>query len=220
MNIQHEADIPSTCNLMVMTMIHDQMDRPYLYVANKEGSLKIYYISSISAPQLVGTVHVNLLDTLDVMNLSQTGNYLYLALGNSFTNPEQGGMAIIDVSDPHTPVVMDFYVVPASASGGGIVKAEGDFAYLGAMKSGLVVLDISDKSDITFVSQFIPDISYPDSLNPNPDLYNARGMEVKNSVVYLCFDAGGLRIINCTDHANPVETQVFQSGNEREAASL
>ena len=37
-------------------------------------------------------------------------------------------------------------------------------------------------------------------------MFNARGMEVRNSIVYLCYDAGGLRIINCTDKNHPVET--------------
>lgn len=31
-------------------------------------------------------------------------------------------------------------------------------------------------------------------------------MEVKNSIVYLCYDAGGFRIINCTNKLAPVET--------------
>ena len=190
---------------MVMTMTHDQLGRPYLYVANKEAGLTIYDILTISSPTAVDTVPTSLYDTLDVMSLTQDGNYLYLAVGNHFTNPQQGGLAIVDVIDPTKPVLTDYYVVPASGSGAGIVKVEGNYAYLGAMKSGLVILDVSNKNAITFVSQFVPDINYPVS-SPNPDLYNVRGMAVKNSIVYLCYDAGGLRIINCTDKLNPVET--------------
>jgi hypothetical protein len=206
LNIIHHSDIASTSNQMTMTMMHDEAGRDYLYVANKEAGLKIYDIANITSPTLVATVATSLLGTLEVMNLSQSGNYLYLALGNTFTNPQQGGMAIIDVTTPSTPVVTDYYIVPGSASGCGIVKTEGNYAYVGVMKSGLVVLDISDKNNIQFVSQFVPDINYPPVINPNPDLYNARGMEVKNSIVYLCFDAGGFRIINCTNKALPTET--------------
>ncbi len=206
MNIQHVSDIASTCNFMVMTMMHDKLNRPYLYVANKEAGLKIYNISTISSPVLVATVPTSLYNNLDVMNLSQTGNFLYLALGNSFTNPQQGGMAIVDVANPLSPAVTDYYVVPNSNSGGGIVKTEGNYAYLGAMQSGLIILDVTNKNNISFVSQFIPDIHYPDATNPNPALYNARGMEIKNSIVYLCYDAGGLRIINCTNKTAPIET--------------
>ncbi len=209
--IHHQADITSTCNFMVMTMIHDTQDRPYLYVANKEAGLKIYDISTITSPSLVATTATSLYNSLDVMNLSQNGNYLYLALGNSFTNPQQGGMAIVDVTNPLSPIVTDSYVVPSSGSGGGIVKVEGNYAYLGAMQSGLIVLDITDKSNITFASQYIPDINYPDSNNPNAALYNARGMEVKNSIVYLCYDAGGIRIINCTNKLAPVQTGKYSN---------
>lgn len=206
LSITHQADIASTCPFITITMMHDELNRPYLYVANTTGGLTIYNISAIATPSLVATVPTSLFDTLNVMNVSQSGNYLYLALGNSFTNPQKGGMAIVDVTNPATPSVTDYYVVPSSASGGGIVKVEGNYAYLGAMKSGLVILDVTNKSNIQFVSQFIPDINYPPISNPNPNYYNARGMEVKNSIVYLCYDGGGIRIINCTNKSTPVQT--------------
>jgi hypothetical protein len=205
LNIQYQTDIVSTCNHVVMTMIHDELNRPYLYIANKEAGLTVYDISTLSLPTLVATVPVNSLDTLDVMNVSQRGNYLYLATGNSFTNPQKAGMAIVDVTNPIVPTVTDSYVVPGSGSGAGIVKVEGNYAYLGAMKSGLVILDVTNKNNITFVSRFIPDINYP-APNPNPNYYNARGLEVHNSIVYLCYDAGGLRIVNCANKSTPVET--------------
>jgi hypothetical protein len=206
MNIRHQADVASSCNQMVMTMIHDVSGRPFLYVANKEAGLKIYDISSISSVNLVKTIPTSAFDTLDVMNLSQEGNYVYLALGNSFTNPQKGGMAIVDISNPLAAFVTDYYVVPNSNSGGGIVKTEGNYAYFGAMKSGLVILDITNKNNIQFVSLFLPDINFPPIPNPNPNYYNARGMEVKNSIVYLCYDGGGIRIINCKNKNAPVET--------------
>jgi hypothetical protein len=191
---------------MVMTMLHDQMDRPFLYVANKEAGLTIYNISTITSPALVTSVPTTQFDTLEVMSLSQYGNYLYLALGNSFTNAQRGGMAIVDVTNPEVPFVTDYYILPGSESGGGIVKVENNYAYLGAMMSGLVILDVTNKNNIQFVKQFIPDIHYPPVFNPIPTYYNARGMEVRNSIIYLCYDAGGLRIIDCTDKLNPVET--------------
>ncbi len=205
LNLQWQSDIASTCNFMTMTMQHDDLNRAFLYVANKEAGLKIYDISSLSSPLLVATVPINLFDSLHVMNITQSGNFVYLALGNTFAT-QQAGMAIIDLTNPSQPVVTDYYVVPNSTSGGGIVKVEGNYAYLGAMKSGLVILDVSNKNNIQFVSQFVPAINYPPIVNPNPNLYNARGMEVKSSIVYLCYDGGGLRIINCTNKFSPVET--------------
>ena len=205
LNITHQADIASTCAFMTMTMMHDEQSRPYLYVANKEAGLKIYDISAVATPSLVATVPITAFNSLHVMNVSQSGNYLYLAIGNTFTNPQQGGMAIVDVTMPTVPVVTNYYLVAGSTSGAGIVKVEGNYAYLGAMQSGLYLLDVTNKSSIQFVSSFMPNINWPVN-NPNANLYNARGMQVKNSIVYLCFDAGGMRIINCTNKSAPRET--------------
>ncbi len=207
-DFKEQSNIPSFCGEIMMTMIHDQLNRPYLYIANKEAGLTIYDIEEPREPKFVADVPIQLFDSLHVMNLSQEGDFLYLALGNHFTNPQQGGMAIIDMHIPDQPSLLDFFIVPESNSGAGIVKVNGDYAYLGAMKSGLVILDVQDKSDIQLVSQFIPDINFPVA-DPNPDLYNARGMVVLNDIVYLCYDAGGLRIINCENKSKPRETGRF-----------
>lgn len=204
LNIQHRADIASTCTEMVMTMRQDVFDRPYLYVANKEAGLKIYDISSLSSPVAAASVPVSSLSNQHVMNVWQDGNYLYLALGNHFNNSQNPGLAIVDVTNPAQPVLTDVWTDAALFGGAGIVRTEGGYAYLGAMGNGLITLDIADKTDIKFVSRFMPDINYP-TANPDPDLYNARGMAVRNNLVYLCFDAGGLRIIDMADKQNPVE---------------
>ncbi|MCB0397829.1 MAG: T9SS type A sorting domain-containing protein [Flavobacteriales bacterium] len=208
MNLQLEADIPSDCGHLMVTMTHDTKDRPYLYVAHKESGVSIYDISAPQTPTLAANVPLTLLDSLQVMSLSQDGDYLYLATGTHFNDTEYSGMAIIDVSDPTNPVVTDLWHHPTGTGGSGIVRVEGDIAYLGAMKNGLVLLDVSNKDSIAFLSEIIPDINWPVN-NPNADLYNARGMEVINGIVYLCYDAGGVRVINCTDPKAPVETGRF-----------
>ena len=203
-NIQFVADISSVCSSMTMTMLHDQLGRPYLYIANKEGGLKIMDISDVQQPAQVTNVPLSELGNLDVMNLTQSGNYLYLALGNFFSNNQLSGMAVVDVSDPKMPAVTDVWDSEDLFGGAAIVEIEGDYAYLGAMENGLFVLDVSDKSNVVFLSQFVPDITFPDP-NPDPNKYNARGMAVKNDLVYLCYDAGGLRIIDVSDKSMPVE---------------
>lgn len=201
---QHVADIPSTCGEMTMTMLHDQMGRNYLYVANKMGGLKIWNTAMPEMPAQAATVSFESLNELDVISLSQEGAYLYLALGNIFNDDQLSGMAIIDVNDPQNPVVADVWDSDNLFGGAGIVKVDGDYAYLGAMGNGLMVLDVSNKSNIVFLSQFVPDINFPDP-NPDPLKYNARGMAVNDDLVYLCYDAGGLRIIDVSDKTNPVE---------------
>ncbi|MDP4220174.1 MAG: T9SS type A sorting domain-containing protein [Bacteroidota bacterium] len=204
LNIQLRSEIPSSCTEMTMTMRQDNIGRPYLYVAQKEGGLKIYDISAPSSPQLVQGIPITALDSLHVMNVSQNGNYLYLALGNSFSKSQNPGMAIIDITDPVHPLVTDVYKYPVPSGGASIVKADGNYAYLGAMTNGLVILDISDKHKIKFVSKFLPDRNFP-TAKPDTAKYNARGMEVRDGFVYLCFDAGGFRIIDISNKLEPHE---------------
>lgn len=200
-----QSQIAADCKAITMTMLHDQQEKPFLYVANKEAGLKVYNISNISRPSLAVTISIKQFASLHVMNLTQQGNYLYLALGNHFNNKQQAGMAIVDVSDPAAAAFVSYWALPNSSGGSGIIKVQDNYAYLGAMGNGLVILDITDKKKIKFVSQFIPDIRFPDP-KPKKSLYNARGMEVKGDIVYLCYDAGGLRVINTSDKTKPVET--------------
>lgn len=209
-NISKISEIESTCSVLPLSMIHDANGLNYLYVANKEAGLRIYDISTPSNPVYIKNIPTSAMGNLEAMNLYQSGNYVYLALGNHFNTSQNAGIAIVDVSLPTNAVLKDYWEMPSTGGGSGIVKTEGNYAYLGAMKNGLIVLDISDKSDIKFVSQFVPDINYP-TASPNPNLYNARGMEVKNNIVYLCYDAGGVRLINVNDKKYPKETGRFSN---------
>lgn len=204
-SITQQSQITAACTAIPLTMQHDQQGLPYLYVANKEAGLKVYNIIDIKKPKLVATVSNRAFASLHVMNLTQDGSYLYLAIGNHFNNKQASGMAIVDITDPVKPVFISYWTLPKSSGGSGIVKVQGSYAYLGAMGNGLIILDITDKKKIKFVSQFIPDINYPDP-KPKKSLYNARGMQVIDDLVYLCYDAGGLRIINTKDKTKPVET--------------
>lgn len=213
LNIQWQADLNGhTCGAFppsTMTMMHDDLNRPYLYIANKEDGLKVYDISTVATPSLVATIPINLYDSMEVMNLCQSGNYIYLAVGNHFDTLAKQGIAIVDVTTPTSPTVTDYWQSPTGKGGAGAVAVEGNYAYLCAMGKGLIILDVSNKSSIQFVSQFIPNINYPPVANPDPKKINARGLEVKNNIVYLCCDAGGIRIINCTNKNMPIETGRF-----------
>ncbi|HMT27859.1 MAG TPA: T9SS type A sorting domain-containing protein [Bacteroidia bacterium] len=210
LNLQFKADIVSACSTNTMSMMHDINGLPYLYVANKEAGLTIFNISDPSSPQLIATVPVSMFGNHDVMNVSQQGDFLYLAIGNHFSfllvPPDSSGMAIVDVSTPSQPFVTDYWIFNGPVAGSAIAVADGDFAYLGAMTNGLIILNIADKTQIALEAQFLPDINFPDPNPVNQAKYNARGLVVKNDVVYLCFDAGGIRIVNVADKSNPVET--------------
>lgn len=202
--IEDRFSLSSTCNEMYLTSKADVLGRPYLYVAAKEGGLKIFSLNGNINP--VATMATGSYGSLHVMNLSQSGNYLYLALGNHFGTAQQSpGMAIIDVSNPENPSFKSFWSDNSKTGGSGIVETSGNYAYLGAMGNGLIILDITNKSLPVVRSIYQPSILYPDP-NPDPKKYNARGMDIINDLVYLCYDAGGLRIINVSDKMQPVET--------------
>lgn len=93
---------------MFLTSRHDNLNRPYLYVAAKEGGLKIFDVSG--TPLLVKTIAITNFSSLHVMNISQNGNYLYLALGNHFgTAVQSPGFAIIDIANPANSVVKSYW---------------------------------------------------------------------------------------------------------------
>ena len=187
--VQEVADTPSICNEMTMTMLHDQLDRPFLYIANKEAGLKIMDISNLSLIAEAASIPVTDLNGLEVMSLTQSGEYIYLALGNHFVNPQLSGMAVIGVADPTDPVLLSVWDSSDLLGGAGIVVVEGNTAYLGAMGNGLMIFDVTDKNNIILLSQFVPDILYPDP-NPDPAKFNARGMAVKNGIVLFMLRCG------------------------------
>ncbi len=112
----------------------------------------------------------------------------------------------MNVSDPANPSVLDVWDTGVIVQGSGGVTVEGDYAYLCAMKQGMIILNISNPNSIQFISEIEPDKNFP---LPNPDAVHeprARGVAIRNNVAFLCYDAGGLRVINIADKAHPVET--------------
>lgn len=210
LNLREVGDIQSNCNEITMTMVPDANDRPFLYVASKEGGLKVFDVSDPTEANLVSRIETSNFNNLHVMNVSQTENYLYIAIGSHFTDAQEGGMAIVDVESPQLPKITDVYYIEGSDSGAGIVKVEDNVAYLGGMKSGMILLDVSDKSNIKKLSSFVPDNNFPVN-SPNANLYNARGLAIRDKIVYLCYDAGGLRIIDCSNPSEPVEIGRFSN---------
>lgn len=201
LTIEHLYDIPVTDDAITMTMRQDNLERPFLYVAAKDGGLLIYDISGTPTP--VRTIPAGDLDSLHVMSLSQSGQRLFLALGDHW-GEENPGLAIIDISDPRQAALLGLWHDGAVLGGAGGVEVVDGIAYLGAMKNGLYILDIATPSSIRQVAKFVPDIRYPDP-NPDPPKFNARGMAVRDGIVYLCYDAGGLRLVDVHNPSQPVE---------------
>lgn len=185
-----------------LTLDADITGKPFLYAASNDLGLKIYNLNGT----LSSTLDTNIL-AMKVMSFTQYGHLLYMAIGSSWTD-DPPGLAIVDVSNPLAPIVKDIWIHPPvpNRRGAGIVKVEGNYAYVGGMGLGLIILNISDPTNITYVSEYAFDLNYPKPNPTNPTMYNARGMEVRNGIAYVCFDCGGLRIVNCTNPLAPFET--------------
>lgn len=193
-----------------LTPLIDRLERPYLYVASNELGLRIYETDPV----------LNLATSLDTVqlgskasSLDQSGNLLILGLGDIFRDTAGPlKVASIDVTNPLNPIILDTWIdpnpTPNRVSGVGVVRIVGDLVYLGGMGEGLVILDISDPNNLSFVSKLYPSIAFP---HPNNavEKVNARGMAIRDSLVFLSYDAGGVRVINCADPFNPVQIMEF-----------
>jgi len=177
----------------------DRLDRPFLYLSSKNAGLKIFDISNLSNPIEVSTIPTNSLGNLDVIQIIQEGSDLYLTLGDIWNTNQASGLAIIDVKNPLQPKVLDYYMHPGSSGGAGSVFVQNGFAYLAAMRNGLIILDVQDKSHIVFKSQVKFSNAFPHKDSTNVAAYNARGIWVKDSIAYICYDRGGLRLVDISD---------------------
>jgi hypothetical protein len=182
------------------TPLIDRLGRPYVYLATKELGLVTFNISNTMNPVPVDTQTVASLGGLKVTGVAQDNYYLLVSLGD-FENTTNAGLAIFDVSNPVTPILLDRWDSAAFNNGTSTVIWQGNYAYLGAMTKGVLILDISDKHNIHFVSQIIPDTTFGNQTF----VYHSRGLYLSGDTLLVADDNGGLRIMNVSDKYNPVE---------------
>lgn len=182
------------------TPLIDRLGRPYVYLATKELGLVTFDISNTLNPVPVDTQTVVSLGNLKVTGVAQDSNYLLVSLGD-FMGTTNASLAIFDVSNPVNPVLLDRWDSAAFNNGTATVIFQENFAYLGAMSAGVIILDISNKLDIQFVSQLIPDTTFGNHNNE----YSSRGLFISGDTLLVANDNGGLRVIDVTNKQNPVE---------------
>lgn len=198
---EHLYDIPFTGQGMPMSMIHDAT-RPFLYVAANEGGLRIYDVRD--SPRLVRTISVAELASLHVMSLSQVGTQIYLALGNHWGKRGSAGLAVIDASNPVKASVAGVWKDTEVGGAGGAVVVNGRMAYLAAMGKGLIVLDVGKPSALRVTARLQPEMAFPD-VRPDHGKINARGLALRKNLLFLCYDAGGVRVLDVADPKKPTE---------------
>ena len=183
------------------TPLIDRLGRPYVYLATKELGLVTFDVSNTMNPVPVDSQTVVSLGNLKVTGLVQDSIYLLVSLGDFQGGGQTAGLAIFDVSNPVNPVLLDRWDSTAFNTGVATVIRQGNYAFLGAMSAGVVILNVSNKQDIQFVSRIIPDTTFGNQTH----VYHSRGLFINGDTLLVANDNGGLRAIDVTDKQNPVE---------------
>lgn len=180
----------------------------YLYAANMEHGLEIYDISQQGVITPVINLPVSTFNNLDVSTIEQRGNALFVGIGDfQITSNTSSGLAILDISNPLNPILKDLWDSTYFSKGVSHLLVDGDYAYLSTMKDGIFIINVADENNIFFVSYLQLDLNYPAPSSPNA--HNARGLKIRNDSLYVCFDRGGIRLIDVTDKSNPVEVYKY-----------
>ena len=187
---------------------HEQGE-PYIYAACRDLGVVPFDITDVANPLPIDTVALFALNGFKPTNLSQHGNYLYVATGGFDGFAQNAGLTILDIGDPTHPVIKDLWDSIAFNQGAAIVITDGDYAYLGGMEEGVIILDVKDKTHIKYVSSILPDPNFPEV----PGLFsvpNARGLAFYGEdKLLVANDAGGLRVIDISNKLIPVEIEKY-----------
>lgn len=182
-------------------IVTDVLARPYLHVAMKNGGLLILDSAHKPGPKVVAKIGLEQFANLHVMNLTQRGVYLYLALGDFFDARAgaPAGLAVVDVKNPRQPKVLAVWKSTETLRGSAVVVVAGNYAYLGAMSEGVMIFNVSKPDKIERVSTYQPEIHFPRKDPSKVHHPNARGLAIQGNLLYVAYDAGGLRILDVTD---------------------
>lgn len=189
-----------------LTLTVDQSGRPYLYVAQKSGGVLILQEQANKAPVEIATIPIKELGAMHATHCIHRGRYLYVGLGEFFGQKRHAGLAVIDISHPAKPKVISTWKSPDPIQGVSTILIHEKHAYLCAMSAGLITLDISRPNQIRHLSTFQPDIHFPRKNPSRVNHPNARGGAIKGKLLYLAYDAGGIRVIDISTPSKPRET--------------
>ncbi len=179
----------------------------YLYSANMEFGLGIYQYPSPGTLNNVISLPISTFNNLDVSTVEIRGNSLFAGIGDYHDNNNTAsGLAILDISNPAVPVIKDIWDSTAIPHGVNHIVIDGNYAYLSTMEDGIFILNIADENNIYFEGALGLDLSWP---SPSGTAHNARGMMIRNDSLYVCFDRGGLRVIDVTNKNAPSEVYKY-----------
>ena len=148
------------------------------YIVSISDGMYIYDVSNVNNPTLLSTWSYDNTE-LGYYTIFIASGYAYLINDLGFT--------IIDISSPSTPIFVGNYSCMGSLVD---IFIDGDYAYLCEIGIGLLIVDISDKSNPSQVSQ--SSTLFPFSVYK------------KGNTAYIADPIEGLVTINVTDKTNPV----------------
>ena len=202
-------------NFTPMAVVHDQQQRPFIYVAGKEGGLIIFDASDMENLEIQGRFPTSSFLKMQVMDITQEDNFLYLALGNASGFKETPGLGVVDVSDPTKPQLISVWVHNKKGKGAAAIKVKGKYAYLAAMSEGILILDISDARKISLVKKFVPYIHFPQKDPRKSRWPMAKNLAIKDNLLFLCYEAGGLRILDISNPNEPKELSNYINSDKK-----
>ncbi len=169
--------------------IDEQHQRLYVAGSNTEYNGLIVYDISGGTPQLITSVQIGAY----IHDLYVRDHIAYLSLGNS-------GLYVFDMTNPNSPQYMDDFTGLSGYNHSSWGTEDNNYlvtAYETSDKP-LVILDISNPSNMTYITQF----KYP-LLAPNHTDNIAHNPLIKGDYAYVSYYEDGVEIFDISDPNNP-----------------
>lgn len=191
-------------NYAAYTPLIDRLGRPYVYTASIDLGMITFDISNLMNPFPIDTLTPAELGGFQATNLAQRGDTLFVTTGGFQVSGNNAGLSTYDFTNPNNPVLLDHWDTSAFTHGVAHIVIDGDYAYLGAMDDGIIVLDISDVYNIRYVSNFVPATTPNTGYTPH-----SRGLYISGDTLLVADDGGGLRIIDATNKSSLVQIGAY-----------
>jgi len=149
----------------------------FAYAADFGGKLTVVDLRNPEAPTVVAAIELG----SEARRVTVSGDHAYVAV--------QGGIQIVDISNPHQPRLVGSYSNPDSLPARGLLAHDG-FLHVAEFFNGLTILDVRDPARPTVVA------SLPSGLGSG-------GLALDGSLLWVEALFGGLSAVDVSDPFHP-----------------